>query len=93
MQGHSSRARGSRMHRIKVGLGAALLAAFLAGLTATASGAAGVVHAYTIGGPGHASMYASGLDVDPSGNIYIATPGTTRWPRTAPGSSAWRQLR
>jgi DNA-binding beta-propeller fold protein YncE len=29
----------------------------------------------TIGGPGHAEMYPSGLDVDPAGKVYVADTG------------------
>ena len=91
MQGHRFRARASRIHRIKVGLGTALLATAFAGLPATASGAAGVVYAHTIGGPGHASMYASGLDVDSSGNVYIADTGNDQVAAYNPtGKQLWR---
>ena len=90
MQGHGFAARASRM-QIKVGLGTAALLATFAGLPATASGAAGVVYAQTIGGPGHASMYASGLDVDSSGNVYIADTGNDQVAAYSPtGKQLWR---
>ena len=91
MQGHGFAARTSRMQKIKVGLGTAALLATFASLPATASGAAGVVYAQTIGGPGHASMYASGLDVDSSGNVYIADTGNDQVAAYSPtGKQLWR---
>jgi tripartite motif-containing protein 71 len=92
MQGHGFRARAFRMRKITVGLGTvALLATAFAGLPASASGAAGVVYAHTIGGPGHASMYASGLDVDSSGNVYIADTGNDQVAAYSPtGKQLWR---
>ena len=91
MQWHGLTVRTLRMQKIKVGLGTAALLATFAGLPATASGAAGVVYAHTIGGPGHASMYASGLDVDSSGNLYIADTGNDQVAAySTTGKQLWR---
>ncbi len=56
----------------------------------------------TIGGPGHAQIYPSGLDVDPAGQLYVADTGndqivsfnpdgTERW-RVGPRSSTLKAL-
>ncbi|MDX6534952.1 MAG: tripartite motif-containing protein 71 [Gaiellales bacterium] len=45
----------------------------------------------TIGGPGHAGMYPSGLDVDPSGIVYIADTGNDQVAAYGPaGNQLWR---
>jgi DNA-binding beta-propeller fold protein YncE len=58
----------------------------------TATTVAKPVHASTLGnGQGEASMYPSGLDVDPSGNLYIADTGNDQVAAYAPdGSQLWR---
>lgn len=59
-------------------------------------------YARTIGGPGHAQIYPSGLDVDPAGVLYVAdtgndqivafnADGTERW-RVGPRSSTLKAL-
>ena len=45
----------------------------------------------TIGHPSHASMYPSGLDVDPSGNVYVADTGNDQVAAyNAAGKQLWR---
>lgn len=51
-------------------------------------------HVATIGGgsAGHASMYPSGVDVDPSGNIYVADTGDDTVEKYGPGGGlVWKQ--
>ena len=44
----------------------------------------------TLGGPGHAAIYASGVDVDPSGNVYVADTGNDQVKKYAPaGKLLW----
>jgi DNA-binding beta-propeller fold protein YncE len=52
--------------------------------------AAVLIPAYvrTIGGPGHAEMYPSGVDVDASGNVYVADTGDDEIQAYAP-TGAW----
>ncbi len=43
------------------------------------------------GGVGHASMYPSGVDVDPSGNVYVADTGNDQVAAFSPsGNQLWR---
>ncbi|HYW29531.1 MAG TPA: NHL repeat-containing protein [Gaiellales bacterium] len=61
--------------------------------TAAQAGAAGVAPTYlrTIGHPSHAVVYPSGLDVDSSGNIYVADTGNDQVVAYRPdGSQIWR---
>jgi tripartite motif-containing protein 71 len=45
----------------------------------------------TIGGPGHAAMYPSGLEVDSQGNVYVADTGNDQVAAYAPdGHQLWR---
>jgi len=45
----------------------------------------------TIGGPGHATMYASGMEIAPSGNIVIADTGNNQVAEyTTGGTELWR---
>jgi len=45
----------------------------------------------TIGGPGHAAMYPSGLEVDSRGNVYVADTGNDQVAAYAPdGHQLWR---
>jgi tripartite motif-containing protein 71 len=45
----------------------------------------------TIGGPGHAAMYPSGLEVDSRGNVYVADTGSDQVAAYAPdGHQLWR---
>lgn len=45
----------------------------------------------TIGGPGHAEIYPSGLDVAPSGTVYVADTGNAQVAAyTGGGSQLWR---
>jgi sugar lactone lactonase YvrE len=48
-------------------------------------------YARTIGGPGHAEAYPSGLDVSPSGTVFIADTGNSQVAAyTSGGSEIWR---
>src|SRR4029078_8158421 len=61
--------------------------------TSAQAGAAGIAPTYlrTIGHPSHAMMYPSGLDVDASGNAYIADTGNDQVVAFGPsGSRLWR---
>ena len=45
----------------------------------------------TIGGPGHATIYPSGLDVAPSGNVFVADTGNSQVAAYGPGGGQiWR---
>lgn len=71
----------------------AVLALLVAAATSAQAGAAGIAPTYlrTIGHPSHAMMYPSGLDVDPSGNAYIADTGNDQVLALRPdGSRMWR---
>lgn len=49
------------------------------------------VHVRQIGGPGHAEMYPSGIDVDENGHVYLADTGNDRISSyAADGSLRWR---
>ena len=44
----------------------------------------------TLGGPGHAAIYASGVDVDASGNVYVADTGNDQIKKYDPaGKLLW----
>jgi DNA-binding beta-propeller fold protein YncE len=66
------------------------LALAVAGVGAgTASAAA--TYQRTVGGPGHAEMYPSGLEVDAAGNLYVADTGNDQVASYAPdGRQRWR---
>lgn len=70
-------------------LGAGL---FFLGLPVSAAEAAVVAtYAGTVGGPGHASIYPSGLDVGTDGTVYVADTGGDQVVAYAPGGSElWR---
>jgi PQQ-like domain/NHL repeat len=58
-----------------------------------AGGGGPVAPAYlrTIGGPGHAGMYPSGLDVAPSGTVFVADTGNSQVAAYTPGGmQLWR---
>ena len=53
--------------------------------------ATGATYASTIGGPGHAAMYASGMEIAPNGNIVIADTGNNQVAEYTPGGTpVWR---
>jgi tripartite motif-containing protein 71 len=64
------------------------------GTTVLAPGAGAVTtpsYALTAGGPGHAVMYPSGLDVDAQGNVYVAdTGGDAVAAYNASGTRLWQ---
>jgi tripartite motif-containing protein 71 len=71
----------------------AVIALLVAAATSAQAGASGITPTYlrTIGHSGHASMYPSGLDVDGSGNVYIADTGNDQIAAYRPdGSQMWR---
>ena len=73
-------------HALKpLGLSVALWAA-LGGATVHASSTA-PAYVRTIGGPGHAAIYPSGVDVDSSGNVYVADTGNDQVKSYAPGGA------
>ncbi len=59
--------------------------------TAVAPGAAATItppqYVKTIGGSGHAQMYASGGDVDAAGNLYVADTGNDQVKKYGPGGN------
>jgi YVTN family beta-propeller protein len=58
---------------------------------AGAAGAGAPDYRRTIGGPGHAEMYPSGVDVGPDGTVYIADTGNDQVAAyTAAGARRWR---
>src|SRR5207248_2223302 len=59
---------------LSLALGAVLVLALGPGAAATVT----PTYSATVGGPGHAEMYPSGVDVDSSGNIYVADTGNGR---------------
>ncbi|MDX6534510.1 MAG: tripartite motif-containing protein 71 [Gaiellales bacterium] len=75
--------------RIAVGI-------FLAAVLMAASGpstaeAAAPAYLRTIGGPGHATMYPSGLDIDALGTVYVADTGNDQVAAyRADGTQIWR---
>jgi Mala s 1-like protein/NHL repeat-containing protein len=51
----------------------------------------GATYSSTIGGPGHATMYASGMEIAPNGNIVIADTGNNQVAEyTTAGAPVWR---
>ncbi len=53
--------------------------------------AVSATYAGTIGGPGHAAMYPSGLEIAPNGNIVIADAGNDQVAEYTPGGAqVWR---
>jgi sugar lactone lactonase YvrE len=58
-----------------VRLGVLTCAATFAITFAQTAAAAAPPYVRTIGGPGHAEVYPSGVDVDPAGNVYAADTG------------------
>ncbi len=51
----------------------------------------GATYSSTIGGPGHATMYPSGLEITPNGNIVIADTGNNQVAEyTSGGTELWR---
>jgi sugar lactone lactonase YvrE len=81
---------------VRVTLGAALsVSALVASTTVIAArpGDPAVTAAYsaTVGGPGHAAMYPSGMEVAPNGNIVIADTGNDQIAEyTSTGTLVWR---
>jgi tripartite motif-containing protein 71 len=66
----------------------AALAAIGGTSTSTAGAtAAAPVYSGTIGGPGHAEIYPSGLDVDAAGDVFVADTGNDRVERYTPGGA------
>jgi tripartite motif-containing protein 71 len=57
---------------------------------APAAASQSLTYVRTIGGPGHAEMYPSGLDVDSTGNVYVADTGNDRVTKYSPsGTLIW----
>jgi DNA-binding beta-propeller fold protein YncE len=60
------------------------------GAGSTEASVSAPVYLSTIGGPGHAQIYASGLDVDAAGNVYVADTGNDQVKKFAPnGTLLW----
>ena len=60
------------------------------GADSTQASVSAPVYLSTIGGPGHAQIYASGLDVDAAGNVYVADTGNDQVKKFAPnGTLLW----
>lgn len=58
-----------------------------AGATTSTTTTVSPTYVRTVGHPGHADLYPSGVDVDPSGNVYVADTGNDRVEKYAPGSN------
>ncbi len=57
----------------------------------SAGSAVSTAYAATIGGPGHAAMYPSGMEIAPNGNIVIADTGNNQVAEYTPsGTQVWR---
>src|SRR5437764_8157689 len=72
----------------------ALVAAVAVAVSAPAVQASSIAPVFvrTIGGPGHAAIYASGVDVDASGNVYVADTGNDQVKKYyAGGALAWNR--
>ncbi|MDQ1731719.1 MAG: tripartite motif-containing protein 71 [Pseudonocardiales bacterium] len=69
----------------------AMVAALVVSGVPNAAGAAAPAYSRTIGGPGHAEMYPSGVDVDPAGTLYVADTGNDQVAAyRADGTQLWR---
>ncbi|MFI5285493.1 MAG: hypothetical protein ACHQ4F_04155 [Candidatus Dormibacteria bacterium] len=95
-QERTSALRSSLGSRAGIVLGAAaIIPAMLSALPANAAGTAGATvtatYSATLGGPGHAGMYPSGMEIAPSGNIVVADTGNDRIAEyTSTGSLVWQ---
>jgi DNA-binding beta-propeller fold protein YncE len=68
--------------------GFALLVAAISAFAPTAPAvAAAPSYVATIGGPGHAAIYPSGVDVDAAGNVYVADTGNDKVRKFGPGGA------
>ena len=64
--------------------------AMLAGAASVRADTSNPVYLQTIGGPGHAAIYASGVDVDAAGNVYVADTGNDQIKKYGPaGKLLW----
>ena len=64
-----------------------VLVAMVALVTAAPAAAAVPSYLTTIGGPGHAQIYPSGVDVDAAGNVYVADTGNDMVRKYGPGGA------
>jgi hypothetical protein len=71
--------------RRRVAIAVALVVA--AAMPAAPALAAAPSYVTTIGGPGHAQIYPSGVDVDASGNVYVADTGNDLVRKYGPGGA------
>ena len=91
-----SRARPRPGSRAGIILGVAmvspgLIAALPANAAAAPKPSVTAAYAATIGGPGHAAMYPSGMEIAPNGNIVIADTGNDQVAEYTPaGTQVWR---
>ncbi len=91
-----SRARPRPGSRAGIILGAAMVApGLIAVVPANAAGvskpAVTASYSSTIGGPGHAAMYPSGMEIAPNGNVVIADTGNDQVAEyTSTGAKVWR---
>jgi DNA-binding beta-propeller fold protein YncE len=63
----------------------AAAAVAMAGTAQVRASTSDPVYMQTIGGPGHAAIYASGVDVDAAGNVYVADTGNDQVKKYGPG--------
>ena len=89
------KARPGRQSRVGIVLGLTMVTPGLiaASPANTAVAAPSVTAAYssTIGGPGHATMYPSGMEIAPNGNVIIADTGNDQVAEYTPGGAkVWR---
>ncbi|MFI5285602.1 MAG: NHL repeat-containing protein [Candidatus Dormibacteria bacterium] len=78
--------------RSRVILGATIAVSGLVAATpAIAAPAVTAAYSATIGGPGHAAMYPSGMEIAPNGNIIVADTGNDQVAEyTSTGTLVWR---
>ena len=68
-----------------------LVAALPANAAGAAAAAVSAAYSSTIGGPGHAAMYPSGMEIAPNGNVVVADTGNDQVAEyTSSGTKVWR---
>ncbi|MDX6550513.1 MAG: tripartite motif-containing protein 71 [Gaiellales bacterium] len=76
--------------RLVLAIPLTLVLAALGGVSGAAADTSSPLYLTTVGGPGHASIYASGVDVDANGSVYVADPGNDQVKKYGPkGALIW----